>query len=86
MGPAARKTLWQVRARVFGDDAPSTRAAFGRYVTARGGTLTVVSSGAPAWVGCYRERGLVGFYNRSYRRAISRRVPPSSQLWAWQLP
>lgn len=73
MSPAVRKQLWESRSRVFGPEAPTTRAAFGRYVAARGGTLSPVGSGPEAWVANYRGLGQGGFLNRSFRRNLGTR-------------
>jgi hypothetical protein len=71
---AVRKALWQASLRHNGEGSPVTRAKFGRYVGSRGGVLSAVGSGEAAWVANYRQRGLDGFHNRGYRRAVRRAV------------
>lgn len=73
MSHAVRRVVWESRARVFGADAPTTRAAFGRYVAARGGYLSPVSSGEYAWVANVRGLGQLGFHNRAHRRHLGTR-------------
>lgn len=68
-----RKVLWESARRHQGDEHGMTRARFGRYVGSLAtGSLTAVSSGREAWVACQREKGLDGFSNRAYRKALKR--------------
>lgn len=78
MSPAVRKQVWESRSRVNGPDAPTTRAAFGRYVAAKGGWLTPVSSGPEAWVANRRAPRPTGtprpgFLNRRHRKHLAGR-------------
>lgn len=78
-----RRLQWDIAVDWLRPEDPVRRAKFGRYVGSLGGTLTAVSSGRPAWVACYREKGVVGFHNRAYRRALARHVPINHTTWNW---
>lgn len=78
-----RRIQWEIATHHLGPDDPVRRAKFGRYVGSMGGTLTAVSSGREAWVACYRERGVAGFHNRSYRADLARRTIIAGPPWNW---
>lgn len=80
MSPAVRRSLLQTFQRLYGPDAPATRAKFGRYVASVGGQCSPVSSGYEAWVANYRERGHGGFRNQTWRKHMERSVTPQPSL------
>jgi hypothetical protein len=84
MPAVLRQGQWQGRKLRYGDDHPATRAAFGRYVGARQGTLTVSSSGREAAVAQMREAGVAGYSNRGYRKALHRLLRSGKSL-GWLL-
>lgn len=69
---------WMTCKRVFGEDHPATRAAFGRYVATLGGVLSERSSGLMALVALTRESGCPGYHNRAMRKGL--RLPAASYL------
>lgn len=58
---------WQLLKEFKGDEHPATRAAFGRYAAAVGGSITMASAGPAAWTAWSRARGWAGYDNRAAR-------------------
>lgn len=67
MTAAVRLIQWTVKREVFGPDHPAARAAFGRYVAAKGGWLTRASGCDVSYVAWRREASGRGFRNRRAR-------------------
>lgn len=69
MSAAVALIAWTVRRELFGPGSGAARAAFGRYVAAKGAWMTLRSGGPEAyraWRRAYLPNP--GYLNRSYRR------------------
>ncbi len=73
-GPSVWLWRWGYRSLRLGAAHPASRAAFGRYVGARGGSLGD-SAGVEALTACIRYLQQPGYLNRSFRRHLSLSSP-----------